>query len=344
MKTNALAIHGVGAVTPNGLGVEALLKTEPWTTGSLASLKNSQKKFPVFLVDQTHDSFKRWQKELRLRRASSLSLFMIEAAEQALADAASSRDNMGMVAALNTGCITYSRRFFQGILEQGQRFASPALFPETVFNSPLSHLASILGVKGACYTVIGDNAAWATALNVASTWLRLGEVESVLVLGAEELDPIALEAYAQARWLHPKKSFRPAEGAGAILLKLSTEKDDKVLTQIYEGYPYRNRSQARKAAESCFKNAAPKSYVIHSASHTWMAEIEKECNRSLSQISNFPYCGEAFTASSAWHTLRAITQLSPDKSLLFQPIWGLNHQISALEFQWGYGKVKDASS
>lgn len=344
MTTNALTIHSVGAVTPNGLGIEALLTTEPWLTHSLTSLKNPEKKFPVYLVDQTQEKIKFWQKEPRLRRASTLSLFMMEAASQALTNTTLSREKMGMVVALHTGCIVHSRRFFQGILEQGQRFASPALFPETVFNSPLSHLASILGVKGACYTVVGDNAAWATALNVASTWLRLGEVESVLVIGAEELDPIALEAYAQARWLHSTKSFRPAEGAGAVLLKLATEKDSKVLTQILEGYPYRNRSQAQNMARSCFKKAMPKSHIIYSASQTWMAEIENQCSQSFFKIQNFSYCGEAFTASAAWHTLRAITQLCQEKPLLFQPIWGLNHQISALEFQWGYGKVKDASS
>jgi len=34
----------------------------------------------------------------------------------------------------------------------------PLRFPETVFNAPASHLAAILGVTGATYTLVGDEA------------------------------------------------------------------------------------------------------------------------------------------------------------------------------------------
>ena len=40
----------------------------------------------------------------------------------------------------------------------GAQAASPLLFPETVFNAPASHLAAILGITGASYTLVGDGA------------------------------------------------------------------------------------------------------------------------------------------------------------------------------------------
>ena len=45
------------------------------------------------------------------------------------------------------------------------------------------------------------------------------------------------------------------------------------------------------------------------------------------------YLGEAFTASAAWNTLRALAALSPAQPALAVPVWGLNHQLGALEIE-----------
>jgi 3-oxoacyl-(acyl-carrier-protein) synthase len=49
----------------------------------------------------------------------------------------------------------------------GASAASPLLFPETVFNAPASHLAAILGITGASYTLVGDGAVGVLALRMA---------------------------------------------------------------------------------------------------------------------------------------------------------------------------------
>src|SRR5579871_838605 len=76
-----------------------------------------------------------------------------------------------------------TRRFFEGVAKNGRRFASPNVFPETVFNSPTSHVAAVLGATGPCYSLVGDDAAWVSALDVASCWLANGSVEYALVIG-----------------------------------------------------------------------------------------------------------------------------------------------------------------
>lgn len=346
MKSNSfpLAICGQGAVTPNGIGLTSLLRSDPWPLQKILSPANSDRSFSVYSIHLQSDYWKRWQQEPRLRRASPLSFFMIEAAHQALAQHPNfSREKLGMVAALHTGCLSYSRRFFQGTLEQGQRFASPALFPETVFNSPLSHVASVLGVKGACYSVVGDETAWATALRVAATWLEVGEAEKVLVIGAEELDPIACEAYHLAGWL--KKGWIPAEGAGALLLKRASAVDKICLTKIYEGFPYRNPQQAERLAFYLFKSCSTQNQVLTSAKKNWFKNIESKCCEHVKTLpESYAYAGEGFTASAAWQSLRAINLLDEQKPSIFQPIWGLNHQISALEFALSCGRLENASS
>ena len=83
---------------------------------------------PSFRVDLTASAPARWQKEPRLRRASPISYFLIEAAEQALAGvSAAERAETGLVAAFSAGPLSYSRRFFEGVVTQG--LGSPALFP-----------------------------------------------------------------------------------------------------------------------------------------------------------------------------------------------------------------------
>src|SRR5271155_2072294 len=162
-----LAIAGCGAVTPAGVGVEALLQGSAKPT-SVEEIRSGQS-WPVLRVDLKDPAFVRWQREPRLRRASPVTFFLVEAAEQALAGAtAEERAQTGLIVAFSAGCLVYSRRFFEGIVKQGQRTASPALFPETVFNSPVSHVATVLGLNGAAYALVGDESAWVSGLITAS--------------------------------------------------------------------------------------------------------------------------------------------------------------------------------
>ena len=107
-----------------------------------------------------------------------------------------------------TRVVFSSRRFVRD-----KSAASPALFPETVYNSPLSHVASVLGINGAAYAVVGDETAWLEALRVGATWLALDQVDGVVVVAAEEIDIISVEAFALSGWFQKNAAFRPSEGA-----------------------------------------------------------------------------------------------------------------------------------
>lgn len=314
MKLNLnLAVCGQGAVTPAGIGVAPLVASEPWKETPMSPVGNPGRTYPTFRVNLQSAALKRWQMEPRLRRASPLAIFMAEAASQALADAGDvPRERIGIVAAFFTGSLVYSQRFFQGIINEGQKFASPSLFPETVFNSPLSHLASILKIPGACYAIVGDESAWVTAIMTAATWLRTGVADRVLVVGAEELAPIALDAYESARWLRPGGGFIPSEGAGALLLREAEDGDRLVIPSAFDGHTYRTRREAAEARAAVMREV-PSSFKI--------AETDR-----------FPDCGEAFAASAAWHTIRALSLLHTGSPRLFMPVCGRTQQISALEF------------
>lgn len=331
MKTD-LAVIGQGGVTPAGVGVEMLRQGVPAGT-SAPLISRPDKTWPVFRVNLNDPALVRWQKESRLRRASAISYFLVEAAEQALAGlSAEQRAATGLIVAFSTGCLAYSRRFFESIIRQGHKAASPALFPETVFNSPVSHVAATLRLEGAAYALAGDDTAWIAALKTAALWLEEERVRQVLVLGAEEFDASTLDAYAHARWLQRSVGFIPGEGAAGVLVRRAAPGDRHVISQLEDGFIYRSKAQARAAGERCLKHFAEGIPCFSTARHNWLHDVESRLtnHRGVKRKEASPYLGEARTASAAWNTLRALA--APEKHLLV-PVWGMTHQIAALEMK-----------
>ena len=99
----------------------------------------------------------------RLRRASAISRFAAIAGLRALESArlkldSGNAERIALIFAISNGGVIYTKRFYREIVNAGAQAASPLLFPETVFNAPASHVAAILGVTGASYTLVGDGA------------------------------------------------------------------------------------------------------------------------------------------------------------------------------------------
>jgi hypothetical protein len=333
-----LAVIGQGVVSPVGVGMDALLHGEPTPT-PVASLGRPDPSWPVLRIELKDPVFARWQREPRLRRASSLTFFLVEAAEQALAEISpADRAETGLIVAFSAGCLIYSRRFFEGIARQGQKAASPALFPETVFNSPVSHVAAVLGLNGAAYALVGDETAWVAALKTARVWLEQERVKQVLVLGAEEFDPIVLDAYRQAGWLRRNSAsgFLASEGAAGLLVRRAISGDTRVITPARDGLIYRTKKEAAVAAGQLLSETDSTIPCYPSAQRNWLGTLEAKATKNRHQISTVQsYLGEAFTASAAWQTLRALALLGPEIPRLLLPVWGLNHQLGLLELSEG---------
>src|SRR5207302_2343789 len=221
----SLSIAGMSWVTPLGSDVDdvwqRLLAGETAPVEILENEENGAR----YLVRRVPANTP-FPAHSRLRRASAISRFAAAAGLAALAEVKlpPSLDRIALVFAVSNGGVVYTRRFYSEIVKSGAQSASPLLFPETVFNAPASHLAAILGICGASYTVVGDGAVGVLALKLADDLLASGEVDTCLVVAAEEIDPLVCEAYRQWRLLrnaHAPESGRGmivSEGAGAVLL------------------------------------------------------------------------------------------------------------------------------
>lgn len=322
----SIGILSYGMVSPGGTGSDSLEKEWPCT--EVMSLSGSRS-LDVALVDHTLPSLTRWEKEPRLRRASPITIFMVEAVNQAL-EAAPGIDlsRTGIVVSFFIGCLTYSVRFYRELTKEGRRFASPILFPETVYNSPVSHLVATLGLGGPVYSQVGDKSCWANALRTAQCWLRNGSADHVIVLGAEEFDSVELDAFHAAGWLRGGNLI-PSEGTGALLLTAQAGRGQRILSEVADGYGFFSKQEARESARECLSEFPEHSPVLPTAT-SWARNIESQLlgQRALSSGQRLPY--EASTASAAWDTIRAVKYLEQrGEGDLIIPYWGLSQQFAA---------------
>lgn len=227
-------ICGMGWVTPLGRGVDEvwdrLLRGDEASAQTI-SREGGTKTYQGFLVP--NETLNNLPPHSRLRRASAISRFAAAAGLDAIAQAKSMNFRIDMaklalVFAVSNGGVVYTKRFYHGIVESGAQSASPLLFPETVFNAPASHLAAILGVNGASYTIVGDGAVGILGIKMASDLLDIGTVDYCLVVAAEEADWLLCDAYHKWRLVkssppvelfsNPPCGTILSEGAGAVLL------------------------------------------------------------------------------------------------------------------------------
>ncbi len=212
-----ITIGGIGAVSAAGWGVPPLLgaldQGAPLPLDYIARPgPDTIRTLPVRRVPKPVNP-PAFLAHARLRRSSPISKFAAAAALEALGNNPAKAHRTGVIFTLLNGCVNYSGRFFGEVLREPAT-ASPILFPETVFNAPASHLATMLGFSAPAFTLIGDSAQFITGIELAVQWLLDDVVDACLVVGAEEVDALTAEAL---HLLAPGAIL--TEGAAALYLE-----------------------------------------------------------------------------------------------------------------------------
>lgn len=357
----SIHIAGMGWVTPLGSGVEEvwdrLLNGESASAESLSSPLGRD--YPIFRVPASATA--KAPAHPRLRRSSAISRFAVVAGLEALSNAGVKPDpeiaeRTALIFAVSNGGVVYTKRFYHEIVESGAQAASPLLFPETVFNAPASHLAAILGITGATYTLVGDGAVGTLALKMADDLMTSDTLDFCLVVGAEEADWLLCDAYRKWRLLRSAPPVEPfqrpprgtilSEGAGAILL--SREGPIRI-EQIAGGTNFRKQREAAAGVDAVFSElcATPPELVAASANGTFIDQAEQAAigkhspNAKIYAVKEA--LGESVGASSLWQTISAaqalITQCLPGVN---EPLYlqsavvstcGLNQQVAGLRLR-----------
>src|SRR2546423_1769956 len=285
----SLAIAGMGWVTPLGSGVDSVW--ERLLDGHEASPTTISEKFGkrAYSVFRVPESAMEGFAHPRLRRTSVISRFAAAAGLDAVRAAGVTIDSQNaertaLIFAISNGGVIYTKRFYRDVVDAGAQSASPLLFPETVFNAPASHLAAILGITGATYTLVGDGAVGTLALKMAEDLMTSDTLDQCLVVGAEEADWLLCDAYRKWRLLrsappigpfqHPPRGMIVSEGAGAILLSLEglAAASPISIEKIASGSNFRKQREAAAGIEAVFSElcATPSDLVVASANGTFI--------------------------------------------------------------------------
>ncbi len=325
-------IAGLGWVTPLGTGLEEVFARI--TNGEVAETKTVTNPetgrvhsyFPVPLK-----SVEAVGRNPRLRRSSPISYFAVIAGLAALENAGlvmtpETAARTAVVFAISNGGVIYTRKFYDQIVKQGANAASPLLFPETVYNAPASHLAALLGIDGASYTLVGDSSVGLSALHFGAQLLALGGIDQCVVVGAEECDWILCEAFAD--WRLARTPL--AEGAAAVVLR----REGKWALETHPGVPFFHRRDAAAALGRVLaemKTAKPADVIVSSANSRFVDRAEAAALPAATHTF-FPkrYLGEAPGASALTQIVLAtvaLEKLGLHRALV--PVVGFNQQASA---------------
>jgi len=351
-------IAGMGWVTPLGSGVEEvwnrLLDGESASVETLSSPLGRD--YPVFRVPASATA--KAPAHPRLRRSSAISRFAVVAGLEALTNAGVKLDpeiaqRTALIFAVSNGGVIYTKRFYHEIVESGAQAASPLLFPETVFNAPASHLAAILGITGATYTLVGDGAVGTLALKMADDLMASDTLDYCLVVGAEEADWLLCDAYHKWRLLRsappvepfqqPPRGMIVSEGAGAILL---ARNGPVQIGKIAGGTNFRKQREAAASVDTVFCElcATPPDLVAASANGTFIDAAEQAAiGRHSPKATVYAVkgqLGESVGASSLWQTICGARALISQRVPGFtEPVslqsalvstCGLNQQVAGL--------------
>jgi len=254
----------------------------------------------------------------RLRRTSPITRYAVAAAVEALGDdapkASSGALRLGIVLCVMTGCVNYSRRFYDETLKDPAT-ASPLVFPETVFNAPASHLAAVLGTTAINYTLVGDPGTFLQGLALAADWIFRERVDGCLVIGAEEIDWLTADAYR----LFARK-IALSEGAGALYLKRHPSGASGAQTHSITSPRSFVTNAGRKRAASAMRAELPECVSDHllcdgtqGLSTVDAAELAAWNDWSSARLSPKTVLGEGLAAGSAWQCVAAIDALRQER-------------------------------
>jgi len=189
-----IVITGVGVIASNGIGKEAF-----WQ-----ALKDGQtgiKKVSLFetismktkLAGEIKDfDAKVYLGENGLRLLDRSTKLVNVASKLALDDAGfvvteENTDQVGVVLGTTLGSVWSISEFDKQALREGPRYVNPALFPNTVINSPASQVSIRFGIKGFNTTIATGFTSSLDALKYACDFIQWDRAKAVLVGGVEEL-------------------------------------------------------------------------------------------------------------------------------------------------------------
>jgi len=237
-----VVITGLGAVTPLGNDVPALweaLVAGCSGAGPITHFDTSDMKVRIAAEVKNFDPVALFGRR-EARRNDRFTLFALEAARQAIADADLEfddglRQTTGVLIGTGIGGVRTLLENFLVLQKRGPRRVSPFMIPMMMPNAAAAAIAIAYGMRGANFSLSSACATGSHALGEAAQIIRRGQAE-VMVCGGSEaaIIPLSVAAFRNMGALstrndEPQRACRPfdagrdgfvmGEGAGVLVLE-----------------------------------------------------------------------------------------------------------------------------
>ncbi len=218
MKENYAAVTGIGGVTPIGNSlneIESNLLSGKSGIGLVRSFDTGELRSHLGGETVPFDPSSIIPKN-RLRRLDAVSQMGIAAAHYAMTDAnltpeQLSRTDAGIILGTGFGSTTSTDGFFTKLIKEGPGQVNPSLFPNTVPNACAGNMAIHFKLKGINTTFSHKETSAEAALCYATSMIKQGAADYLIVGGIDELCPFLYFAYHEVKALSPRNNY-PHEG------------------------------------------------------------------------------------------------------------------------------------
>lgn len=218
-----VVVTGVGAVSPLGVGAEALLRE--WVAGN-DGIRGGE-------APCAHFDPRAVMTAKEARRADRFTQLAIGAAEEALAQARIDDldgTRLGCIVGTGIGGIQTLESAHTALEGQGPEWVPPLSIPLMMSNAAPAAIAMRHGLRGPVFGVVSACAAGAHAIGAAARTISCGDADVVVTGGAEaSLTPLARAAFSALDAMSPTGESRPfdarrngfvmGEGAGILVLE-----------------------------------------------------------------------------------------------------------------------------
>ena len=235
-----VVITGTGAITPAGIGVDALWEAVAGGRCCITPLPEEFAEQHASVAGQipNYDPLEHFTKKEARRNARFVQLAIL-ASDEAMGQSGIELDaedlaRFACVFGSGIGGLSIFEREVANLIEKGPRKVGPLFIPTMISNMAAGDLAIRYGLRGECTNIVTACATGTHCVGEAFRLIRAGYADMALCGGTEEtISPIAIAGFgnlgALTKETDPTRASRPfdaersgfvaAEGAGALVLE-----------------------------------------------------------------------------------------------------------------------------
>jgi 3-oxoacyl-[acyl-carrier-protein] synthase II len=242
MSKERVVVTGMGAITPLGVGLEALWDGVKNARSGVATITrfDTSKHHVHFAGEVKNFVVEEYIDRKEARRMDRFTQFAVIASDEAMRNARlevndENRDRIGVVIGVGVGGLEVYEREFPKILNGQPERVSPFLIPMMIPNMAAGHVSIRTGARGPMTATVSACASSAHAIGLAYDWIVRGDADAVISGGSEaSITQVGLAGFGNMHALSrrnddPSRASRPfdktrdgfvmGEGGGALILE-----------------------------------------------------------------------------------------------------------------------------